>query len=137
MASFEKAWSPTDFLGNDVEEAYAQIFGAGKPEGGVGDAGKDVATGEREIPYVQIKSSWDRARVFLAKSLERKKFIPLCVGEPGSKEEMLASIREFGAWLAKDIPNRDALLPKIKEIRDIIVPINQTGGKTFETQKRP
>ena len=119
MAHLDKPRLHSNFLGDDVEQAYAELFGA-KRVGGVEDNGKDIQTGIEDIPHVQIKSSWDYARKFLTESMRRREFIPLCVGEPGSRDEVVESIREFGAWLAKDIPNRNDLLENIRQVRTLI-----------------
>src|SRR3989338_353363 len=44
MAHLDKPRLHSDFLGDDVEQAYAELFGA-KRVGGVGDNGKDIQTG--------------------------------------------------------------------------------------------
>ena len=105
------------FIGDDFEVAYAKAFG-GTVNGGFHDHGKDVV-----IPGfggVQVKASVAGAKEFLTVSLKRKQFIPLCVGEPGAKEEMIASLKEFGAWIGSEISGRDQLLAGIAQIRTML-----------------
>jgi hypothetical protein len=110
-----RKWS--DFIGEDAEKAYAEIFKAGSPIGGHGDKGLDVPTGDQEIPLVQVKSSVKGAMDFFKESARRKNFIPICVGEPGGKEEMLATLKKFGAWIAKDIPDREKFFEQINTFK--------------------
>ncbi len=112
-----EGWSP-EHQGNDVEEAYASIFGRGK-NGGFDDHGLDVATGDVEIPFIQVKSSVDGAKAFLAKSIRLHKFIPIALGDPGEKEEMLESLKKFGGWVGPDIPNREKILQGIAGVREL------------------
>lgn len=98
-----------DFLGKEQDEAYASAFGA-RITDGFNDEGVDLRLEDREVAEVQVKSSPEGVKHFLAESLRREKFIPICVGEPGTKEEMIASIKEFGAWVGKDIPGREDFL---------------------------
>lgn len=115
------------FIGEDTERAYASIFGKERI-GGVGDGGKDVLTGDEEFPFIQVKSSWHDVLDFLAHSLrfagqnggQSKTFIPVCVGDPGTREEVMKSIRTHGGWIGKEIPNREKLLTNIQKARDII-----------------
>ncbi|OHA16784.1 MAG: hypothetical protein A3C79_00435 [Candidatus Taylorbacteria bacterium RIFCSPHIGHO2_02_FULL_45_28] len=104
----------TKFVGDDYEAAYAKVLG-GTVNGGLGDGGRDVIV--PEIGGVQVKASSAGAKEFLAVSLKRKQFIPLCVGEPSTKEEVLDSLKKFGAWVGKEIPNRAKLLAGISQIR--------------------
>lgn len=105
-------------LGEVQDEAYAEAFGA-KITDGYSDHGKDLAIDDPETPAVQIRSSIEGAKFFLAESLRREEFIPICVGEPGSREEMLDSIRQFGAWIGRDIPGRNEVMKKIAIVRDL------------------
>ena len=65
---------------------------------------------------------------FLARSLQfaqqgngqEGKFIPVCIGEPGTLPEIVASIKQYGGWVAKDIPKRDDMLAKIAKAREVI-----------------
>lgn len=105
------------FVGDEFETAYAKAFG-GTVNGGFNDHGKDVV-----IPGfggVQVKASVTGAKEFLKVSLQRKQFIPLCVGEPGAKEEMIASLKEFGAWIGNDISGRKELLVGIAQVRSML-----------------
>lgn len=107
----------SDFIGDELERAYAEILG-GLKTGGEGDEGKDIINIE-EVGAVQVKSTFENARKFLAESLRRKRFIPLVIGQPGSKEEMIESIKRFGAWVGYDIPNREKDLENIAKVRDV------------------
>jgi hypothetical protein len=115
-----------EFCGADFESAYATAFG-GSVNGGFNDHGLDVLTGVAGIPAVQVKASISGARNFLAESLKRSRFIPLCVGEPGAKEAMIASLRQYGAWVAMDIPGRQAFMEGVRTVRDICSQ-PRTGG---------
>lgn len=116
MSKFEYE---AQFLGNDVEQAYANVFGT-EVVGGIGDGGLDVETGDKELPFIQIKSSLEGAKPFLKESLRRKKFIPIAIGEPGSKEEMIESLKKFGGWIGKDESEslRQKTLDAISQVRD-------------------
>ncbi len=105
------------FTSDELEQAVAKVLG-GKVQGGFGDKGKDVLV--PEIGGVQVKSSVTGAREFLGVSLKRHQFIPLCVGEPGAKREMIASLEKYGAWFGNDIPNRVALLSQVAQVRYVI-----------------
>ncbi len=126
----------SDVEGNDLESAYSEVFGT-RSVGGLKDGGRDVSTGLREAPFVQIKSSWAEGRKFLARSLQyaqenggrSQNFIPICIGEPGSKDEVEASIIEFGGWVAMDIPDRAKILANIKLAREMILQAEK--GKRF------
>lgn len=106
------------FVGDDYEAAYARVLN-GRINGGFGDCGKDVVV--PGIGGVQVKASPAGAKEFLAISLRRNKFIPLCIGEPSTKEEVLSSLKRFGAWIGKEIPNRADLLAKISQVRTMLM----------------
>jgi hypothetical protein len=55
---------------------------------------------------------------FLAKSLERKEFIPIVVGDFGqySRDEILDSIRKNGGWVGPDVPDREKTIEGINRI---------------------
>ncbi len=108
----------TQMLGDDTEHAYDALFG-GRTVGGFGDSGLDILTGDNTIPFVQIKSSAFGLKAFLAESLRRKKFIPVCVGEPGPKKEVLRHLTEYGAWIGTDIPGRDKLKSAVAQVRSL------------------
>ncbi len=101
-----------EFVGRDLEEAYARIIG-GVVSGGLRDGGKDIVPNDRSMPAFQVKSSWHFAKKFLATSLSFRRFIPICVGEPGSREEMVIALRESGAWVGRDIPQREEVMQKL------------------------
>ena len=119
----------SQFIGEDAEEEYAKIFGVGLPVGGFGDNGLDVKTGDPEVPLVQVKSSVKGAMDFFKESVKRKRFIPICIGEPGAKEEMLSALKNFGAWVAKDIPGRTELLEQISSFRKALINQAERGGQ--------
>lgn len=75
-------------------------------------------TGEIDPPVVNIADSVPATLFYIRQSLSRRTFCAVCLGEPGVKEEMLASLREFGAWVGKDVPNRQKLLSQIKQVRE-------------------
>lgn len=120
MGKFEHE---AQFYGDDVEQAYAKLFGT-KITGGIGDGGLDVPTGDPEIPYVQVKSSFVGARDFFKESLRRKDFIPVVIGEPGTKEEVMQSLKEFGGWVGKDEGGREKFLKNILGVRETIDKLN-------------
>ncbi|MEK7091523.1 MAG: hypothetical protein AAB900_00895 [Patescibacteria group bacterium] len=107
-----------DFLGNEQDEAYANAFGAEITDG-FQDGGKDLRMNDPEVPEIQVKSSKEGVKHFLIKSIEKEEFIPICVGEPGTKKEMLESIQKFGAWVGRDIPGREEFLGNIAKVRDL------------------
>lgn len=104
--------------GDDLEDAYAKEFG-GAVIGGIGDGGLDVKTNDNRVPHVQIKSSLKGLQDFLAQALKFKKFIPVCLGEPGNREEMCKHLLEFGVWVGSDIPGRQRILTAVSQIRQL------------------
>jgi hypothetical protein len=117
MTKSPEAWSG-NFQGDDVEAAYAAIFGQGI-NGGFNDHGLDIPTGDTDIPFIQVKSSVVGAKTFLAKSLKMHQFIPIALGDPGAKEEMIESLKKFGGWVGPDIPDREKLLQGIAQVRQV------------------
>ncbi len=113
----KEAWSGA-FQGDDLEEAYANIFQQGIT-GGFNDHGLDIPTGDSEIPFVQVKSSIKGVKDFLAESIKRHKFISIVLGDPGTKEEMMESLRKVGGWVGRDIENRDKILQGIAGVREL------------------
>ena len=108
--------------GDDVELAYGSVLAEfGTVKGGIGDQGKDFRSIDQKLlPSFQIKSSWEGAKYFLAESVRRHNFIPVAIGEPGTAEEIIESIKEFGGWVGKDEPLRGNYLKNIKKVRDAI-----------------
>lgn len=104
--------------GDDTEGAYAKAFGT-RVIGGIGDGGLDIPTGDNDVPFVQIKSSVKGLQAFLAESLRRRQFIPVCVGEPGAKEEMLRHLKLYGAWIGSDIRDRLKITTAVCQIRSL------------------
>ncbi len=107
-----------EFVGAELECAYAKVLG-GSVIGGFNDGGLDVTTGDVSIPTVQVKSSILMACKFLAVSERRHQFIPICIGEPGQRDDVLTSLRKFGAWIENGIPGRDRALEEISRIREL------------------
>ena len=105
-----------EFVGAELEHAYANVLG-GRVIGGFNDGGLDVTTGDTVVPAVQVKSSIPIACKFLAESVKRRQFIPICIGEPGTRDDILTSLRKFGAWIENGIPGRDRALVEIGKIR--------------------
>ena len=105
-----------EFVGAELEHAYAKVLG-GRVIGGFNDGGLDVTTCDSAVPAVQIKSSIPIACKFLAESKRRRQFIPICIGEPGTREAVLDSLRKFGAWIENGTPGRDLALAEIGKIR--------------------
>ena len=102
--------------GDDLEGAYARQF-RGAVIGGIRDGGLDVLTGDSRVPYVQVKGSVKGLQSFLADSLRLKRFIPVCVGEPGKREEMLRQLLECGIWVGTDIPDRKKIVTAVSQVR--------------------
>lgn len=107
-----------EFVGAELERAYAKVFG-GQVIGGFNDRGLDVTTGDHTIPVVQVKSSIPMACRFLAVSEQRRRFTPVCIGEPGSREHILVSLKQFGGWIECGLPGRDRALAEIRRIRTL------------------
>lgn len=108
-----------EYRGAELEQAYAEVFG-GEVMGGFSDGGCDVATGDNSVPFVQVKSTVPFALAFLKVSIQRRRFIPLCVGEPSGKEEILDSLKQFGGYVGRDIPKRGEILEGIARVRELI-----------------
>jgi hypothetical protein len=117
-STFFSARSAAAMQGDDAELAYANAFG-GKVIGGLNDGGHDVRINHPVVSYVQVKSSVSGVLGFFKESLHRHKFIPVCLGEPGSSNEMLECLEKFGAWIGKEIPNREKLLQGASQVRTI------------------
>jgi len=106
----------SDFIGDDFEQAYASVF-KGAIVGGISDNGHDVAV--PGFGFVQVKASVKGLYSFLKESLRRRQFIPVCVGEPGTRVEMFKTLKEFGGWVGKEIPHRLEVLSGIAKVRDL------------------
>lgn len=104
------------FVGAELEQAYAKVFG-GTVNGGFKDCGKDIVL--NGTIAVQVKSSIPFALEFLNESLRRHRFMPICVGEPGEKEEMFSALAQFGGWVGHDIPERQKVLEGIQRVREL------------------
>jgi len=102
--------------GEELEGAYAREF-HGVVIGGIRDGGLDVLTGDSRVPYVQIKSSFKGLQAFLADSLRFKRFIPVCLGEPGKREEMIEHLLEYGIWIGSDISDREKIKRAVNQVR--------------------
>lgn len=108
-----------EFSGAELEHAYANVLG-GRVIGGFNDCGLDVAINDKQIPAVQVKPSIVEACKFLAVTEKRRcRFIPICIGLPGTREAVLDSLRKFGAWIEDGIPGRDRALTEISRIRQV------------------
>ncbi len=103
-------------VGADTENAYARAFGT-RVIGGADDGGRDVPTGDNDIPFIQVKSSVGGLTAFLARSLRRKQFIPVCVGEPGARDEMLRHLKTYGTWIGSDIQDRWKISNAVQQVR--------------------
>ena len=110
----------SDSVGDEYEQAYQKILGASRV-GGLNDHGTDLIV--PGFGPVQVKATPRNMLAFLTKSiaLGRGHFIALCVGEPGSREEVLESLRRFGAWIGREIPNREDLLKGTAKIRSWLI----------------
>ncbi len=96
-----------------AENAYATAFKT-RVIGGIKDCGLDIPTGDSSVPFVQVKSSVRGLVAFLAESLRRKQFIPVCVGEPGARDEMLRHLKTYADMLdrlLRSIEKRDGRKP--------------------------
>jgi hypothetical protein len=113
---FFKASLAASMQGDDAESAYARAL-RGTVVGGVNDGGHDIKVAHPAIRSVQVKSSVAGAMSFFKESLRRRRFIPVCLGEPGSFDEMVTSIMQFGAWVGKDVPGREKILQGAAQVR--------------------
>src|SRR5690348_6379070 len=105
-----------EFVGAELEQAYAKVMGW-RIVGGLNDGGKDLATGIPVMPFVQAKSSIPLTMDFLRKSAKRRRFIPICLGDPGKPDEVLTSLKQFGAWIGYEIPGRERFSKEIQALR--------------------
>ncbi|MDO8579471.1 MAG: hypothetical protein Q7R72_01205 [bacterium] len=106
-----------EFVGQEREVAYAKILD-GTVNGGFNDRGMDVVL--TNSLSIQVKSSVAGLMDFLGKSLKFKRFIPVVVGEPGTKEEILGSLAQFGGWVGRDVPQRERVLVGIAQVRVLL-----------------
>ena len=99
--------------GKDLKEAYCKVMGIPN-------------SNEPTLPIpgnpalrFHVRSSHTTVRKSLLKSIELAKqranfsFIPLVVGEPGDKEEMILALRRDGVWVGEDIPNRNKVRAEV------------------------
>jgi hypothetical protein len=107
----------TDWIGLSLELIYGKILG-GDVQGGYTDGGKDIVLPTGEV--FQVKSSMRGGREFLKKSIQFGKFIPLLIGEPGEKEEILESVEQYGCWVGKDEPGRMEFMEGVRQVRTLI-----------------
>ncbi len=117
-SAFFTASSAAIMQGNDAELAYANAFG-GVISGGINDKGHDVKIDHPAVRSVQVKSSVPGMLDFFKESIRRRRFIPVCLGEPGSMGEMIDSITRFGAWVGKEVPHRQRLLEGAQQVRNL------------------
>jgi hypothetical protein len=118
-----------DSKGNNLEQVYADLLG-GEVTGGINDEGVDIFLKEinkYDISVVQVKSSQIEARKFLLESIKRNEFIPILVGDPGryTKDEILKSLHENGAWIGFDEDNRQGFMNNVRVVREHIL---KNGG---------
>jgi hypothetical protein len=109
-----------EFVGAELEQAYAKVMGW-RVVGGLNDGGKDLATDIPAMPFVQAKSSVPLTMDFLRKSAKRRQFIPICLGDPGKPDEVLSSLKRFGAWIGHEIPGREQFSAEIQQLRRVLV----------------
>ncbi len=107
-----------EFIGAELERAYAEVLG-GRVAGGFNDQGMDIVLNDESVPVIQVKSSVPYAMKFLTESVRRHQFIPICVGEPGRKDEVLATLKKFGGWVGYDIPRRGQILEGIRKVKTL------------------
>jgi len=116
-----------EFVGAELEKAWAD-FSGGVVIGGLGDRGRDVATKNSDIPTFQVKGHPALAEKFLLVSMKKREFIPIVVGEPPryTKETRESEwtkvrniIRQFGGYVALDIPRRESFMGGIRRVRTL------------------
>ncbi|KKU60242.1 MAG: hypothetical protein UX81_C0002G0039 [Parcubacteria group bacterium GW2011_GWA2_47_12] len=107
-----------EFHGAELEQAYAKVIG-GRMSGGFNDCGKDIVPDDSSIPRFQVKSSVHFAVKFLAESVRRFQFTPICIGEPGKRDEVADSLRENGGWVGRNIPRREEVLQGITKAKGL------------------
>lgn len=118
-----------DSRGYELEQAYAELLG-GKMTGGDGDGGKDII-GIPGIPKLQIKNTLPEAIRFFTESINRRYFIPMAIGEPGTPEEVRENIIKRGGWVGPNIPNREKVYKGIEEVRRICATEKKDPGTWF------
>jgi hypothetical protein len=109
-----------EFVGTELEEAYAKVMGWRVRNLGVNDCGKDLATDIPVMPFVQAKSSIPLAMKFLKESIRVHEFIPLVLGDPGKPDEVLDYLKRFGTWIGYEIPGREKLCKEVQQLRRIL-----------------
>lgn len=109
-----------EFVGTELEEAYAKVMGWRVRNLGINDGGKDLATDIPVMPFVQAKSSIPLAMKFLKRSARFRRFIPLVLGDPGKPDEVLEHLKRFGAWIGYEIPGREQLCKEVHQLRQIL-----------------
>ena len=116
------------FTGHELITTAAQLLG-GQINDGIQDGGVDLYV--KGIGGVQVKCSPCALMDFFGEALRRGKFIAVIVGEHGTEAEMIASLRQFGAWFGKDIPDRQVWLTCIAKVRETI---SQANKKRIEVK---
>lgn len=131
--SLSAALSTAELIGTDAEAVWATKLGLQR-RGGFGDGGIDI-----EIPRelcsalhvrgLQIKSSVKGVIEFLRQALAFKRrlgrrFVWTAIGlgdPPSCLDTLVAEIEEFGGWVGTDIEDRESVLAKIKDARNLIM----------------
>lgn len=124
--------STAELIGTDAETVWATKLGL-RRRGGYGDGGIDIEI-PRELCSVlhvrglQIKSSVKGVIEFLRQAMAFKmrlgrKFVWTAIGlgdPPSCLSTLVAEIEEFGGWVGPDIEDRESVLEKIKQARNLI-----------------
>ena len=103
-------WRETGFFNNMTDAAleawYAEVLG-GCRTGGYNDGGKDVKYPDGVERNLQVKPNekWgvDHYRKALGLQVHP---VPLAVGHPGTRPEMLSWLRKYEVWVGYNIPKR-------------------------------
>ena len=98
---FKLAGQESNNAGLALERAYSQVLGW-RMNGGTNDGGKDLIDPVTK-QGVQVKSSFVCAQRFLRKITKKKNWIPICIGQPGTRAEIVDSLVKYGAWIDRRI----------------------------------
>jgi len=96
---------------SELMAAYARVFRTGTT------SKNKLMTGNLAAPLALVAESMEVAKYYLCESLKRRQFTPVCLGNPGTEEEMISWLQCFGAWIGRDIPKREKIVEQFALVK--------------------